>query len=144
MDSSEADMKIHITTDKYDKTFIIQDSGLGMSKEELIENLGTIARSGSKVGLLKGVVCCFSCDGRWAPAATHNYSVCPYFTVPFQSFHTCCFPMSSYINEKEQKIFIYCINLDLSDLLLKPSSQIISQTQMKNLNITIINFHDRS
>ncbi|MPC18646.1 Heat shock protein, mitochondrial [Portunus trituberculatus] len=49
MDSSEADMKIHITTDKYDKTFTIQDSGLGMTKEELIENLGTIARSGSKM-----------------------------------------------------------------------------------------------
>lgn len=49
MDSSEADMKIHITTDKYDKTFTIQDSGIGMTKEELVQNLGTIARSGSKV-----------------------------------------------------------------------------------------------
>ncbi|XP_050722612.1 heat shock protein 75 kDa, mitochondrial-like [Eriocheir sinensis] len=48
MDSSEADMKIHITTDKYDKTFTIQDSGIGMTKEELMQNLGTIARSGSK------------------------------------------------------------------------------------------------
>ncbi|KAG0728061.1 Heat shock protein, mitochondrial [Chionoecetes opilio] len=48
MDSSEAGMKIHITTDKYDKTLTIQDSGVGMTKEELIDNLGTIARSGSK------------------------------------------------------------------------------------------------
>ncbi|XP_042890511.1 heat shock protein 75 kDa, mitochondrial-like isoform X2 [Penaeus japonicus] len=48
LDSSEATMKIHITTDKYSKTLTIQDSGIGMTKEELMDNLGTIARSGSK------------------------------------------------------------------------------------------------
>jgi len=40
--------EIHLTTDEEKNTFTIQDYGLGMNKDELISNLGTIARSGSK------------------------------------------------------------------------------------------------
>ncbi|XP_064609225.1 LOW QUALITY PROTEIN: heat shock protein 75 kDa, mitochondrial-like [Liolophura sinensis] len=47
---TEADtpLEIHIATNEEKKTFTVQDTGVGMTKEELIENLGTIARSGSK------------------------------------------------------------------------------------------------
>lgn len=41
-------MEIHIATNKQDRTLAIQDTGIGMTKDELISNLGTIARSGSK------------------------------------------------------------------------------------------------
>lgn len=44
----EGPLEIHIGTDENKKTLTIQDTGIGMSKEELIENLGTIARSGTK------------------------------------------------------------------------------------------------
>ena len=41
-------LEINITTDDKAKTFTIQDFGVGMTQPELVENLGTIAHSGSK------------------------------------------------------------------------------------------------
>lgn len=43
----ELPLEIHIGLDEEKKTFTIQDTGLGMTKEEIIQNLGTIAKSGS-------------------------------------------------------------------------------------------------
>ncbi|KUF97646.1 hypothetical protein AM588_10007560 [Phytophthora nicotianae] len=48
---AELEPKIVITTDEKAGTLTIADTGVGMSKDELIENLGTIARSGSKAFL---------------------------------------------------------------------------------------------
>jgi len=45
------DLEINITTDDKAKTFTIQDFGVGMTQAELVENLGTIAHSGSKAFL---------------------------------------------------------------------------------------------
>ncbi|KAF9396597.1 TNF receptor-associated protein 1, mitochondrial [Podila verticillata] len=44
-------MEIHISVDEAKNTFTIQDFGIGMTEEEAISNLGTIARSGSKAFL---------------------------------------------------------------------------------------------
>lgn len=44
-------LEIHISTDKTARTFTIQDTGIGMSKEGLTQNLGIIAKSGSKAFL---------------------------------------------------------------------------------------------
>ncbi|XP_066259178.1 heat shock protein 75 kDa, mitochondrial [Euwallacea similis] len=41
-------LEIHISTDKNSRTFTIQDTGIGMTKDELVQNLGIIAKSGSK------------------------------------------------------------------------------------------------
>jgi len=43
-----SDLEIRITTDEASNTLTITDTGIGMSKEEMVNNLGTIARSGSK------------------------------------------------------------------------------------------------
>ncbi len=42
------ELEINITTDETAKTITISDYGVGMTREELQENLGTIAHSGSK------------------------------------------------------------------------------------------------
>ncbi len=41
------DLSIHISPDKDTRTLTVSDNGIGMTKEELEKNLGTIARSGS-------------------------------------------------------------------------------------------------
>ncbi len=49
--SPDLPLEIHITTDKEAGTITIADHGTGMNHDELVENLGTIAHSGTKAFL---------------------------------------------------------------------------------------------
>eukprot|EP00178_Gracilaria_changii_P009831 TRINITY_DN2858_c0_g1_i1.p1 TRINITY_DN2858_c0_g1~~TRINITY_DN2858_c0_g1_i1.p1 ORF type:complete len:133 (+),score=11.43 TRINITY_DN2858_c0_g1_i1:48-446(+) len=44
----EPEFKIQIIPDKNTKTLTLRDTGIGLTEEEMIKNLGTIARSGTK------------------------------------------------------------------------------------------------
>lgn len=44
----DAELRIDICYDKEARTLSISDNGIGMSREEVIENIGTIARSGTR------------------------------------------------------------------------------------------------
>src|SRR6201991_3845651 len=45
---TDTDLKIKVAFDKEARTITISDNGIGMSREEAIEHLGTIAKSGTK------------------------------------------------------------------------------------------------
>jgi molecular chaperone HtpG len=45
---SDPDLKIRISVDKEAKTLTLSDNGVGMSRAEVIQNIGTIAKSGTR------------------------------------------------------------------------------------------------
>ena len=45
---NESELRIRLSFDKEARTVTISDNGIGMSREEVVSNLGTIARSGTK------------------------------------------------------------------------------------------------
>ncbi|PKO90229.1 MAG: molecular chaperone HtpG [Betaproteobacteria bacterium HGW-Betaproteobacteria-12] len=45
---SDPDLKIKVSFDKTARTLTIADNGIGMSREEVVNNLGTIAKSGTR------------------------------------------------------------------------------------------------
>jgi molecular chaperone HtpG len=45
---NDSDLQIRISYDKAARTLTISDNGIGMSRDEVINNLGTIAKSGTR------------------------------------------------------------------------------------------------
>lgn len=48
MYESDSDLKIRVSYDVDDRTITISDNGIGMSRQEVIDHIGTIAKSGTR------------------------------------------------------------------------------------------------
>src|SRR5258705_13855437 len=44
----DADLKIRVSFDKQARTLTVSDNGVGMSRDEVVQNIGTIAKSGTR------------------------------------------------------------------------------------------------
>ena len=44
----DSDLKIHVKFDKVARTVTVSDNGIGMSRSEVVDNIGTIAKSGTR------------------------------------------------------------------------------------------------
>src|SRR5881394_4097502 len=49
----DPDLRIRLTADKAAGTLTVSDNGIGMDRQELIDNLGTVARSGTRAFMSK-------------------------------------------------------------------------------------------
>jgi molecular chaperone HtpG len=47
----QTELKIHVSYDKAARTVTVSDNGIGMTRDEVITNIGTIAKSGTKAFL---------------------------------------------------------------------------------------------
>src|SRR5579884_872185 len=45
---NDSDFKIRVAYDKDERTITVSDNGIGMTRDEVIENIGTIAKSGTR------------------------------------------------------------------------------------------------
>jgi len=48
LNEGDSDLHVYIDVDKEARTITIRDNGIGMSRDEVVSNIGTIARSGTK------------------------------------------------------------------------------------------------
>ncbi|MDN4628051.1 MULTISPECIES: molecular chaperone HtpG [Erwinia] len=46
--AGDGDLRVRVSVDKENRTLTLSDNGIGMTRDEVIENLGTIAKSGTK------------------------------------------------------------------------------------------------
>lgn len=102
---SRDDLKIELAVNKDERTITIFDNGIGMNKEELEENLGTIARSGSLA---------FKENMEAKEQEDEDVDIIGQFGVGFYSAFMVAHKVQVY-SHKYQEDIAYCWSSDASD-----------------------------